>query len=452
MRTLRKIYYLKALSLSLGTLSSKISFYVCVMVYISLGNAITAEKAFVVLGYYHTLRSTLTIYIPLGISQLAELRSSLVRIKQVIMEEETTSEYPALQVINKSRYDFCVLVNKATVIIDDKTILDNITIEAEKGLVAITGSVGCGKSALLGLLLKDLTPTKGTVDIQGSVSYASQEPWLFPGSIKQNILFGQPYNKERYKKVLDVCCLRADLDLLPNGDLTIAGDRGLNLSRGQQARINLARAVYRDCNIYLLDDCLSALDAHVSQQVFDDCIKGLLKDKLCIIVTHHIRHLQQAHKIIFLNEGSIERTGNFKDLEQKSTKFKNNSVNDSIDKPEKLKSPNKAEENNAIDTTYFENSGIHHRYIKEDTSSETSHQLNTQAAMEDKEEDETKTMLEPIAYKAYSEKKTHGKIRFSIYKSYFNFGGGIPVILALLAMFLIAQGSMSYSDVLIGRW
>lgn len=452
MRTLRKIYYLKALSLSLGTLSSKISFYVCVMVYISLGNAITAEKAFVVLGYYHTLRSTLTIYIPLGISQLAELRSSLVRIKQVIMEEETTSEYPVLQVINKSRRDFRVLVNKATVIVDNRTILDNITIEAEKGLVAITGSVGSGKSALLGLLLKDLTPTKGTVDIQGSISYASQEPWLFPGSIKQNILFGQPYNKERYRKVLDVCCLRADLDLLPNGDLTIAGDRGLNLSRGQQARINLARAVYKDCNIYLLDDCLSALDAHVSQQVFDECIKGLLKDKLCIFVTHHIRHLQQADKIIIVDEGSIEKTGSFNDLEQKGTKFKNINVNESIVTPEKLKLANKEEGNEAINTTYLENNGIHHRDIKENRLTGALNQLNTQAASEDKEEGETKTLLDPIAEKAYSEEKTHGKVRFSVYKSYFNFGGGIPVILALLVMFLIAQGSMSYSDVLIGKW
>lgn len=454
MKTLKKIYYLKALSLSLGTLSSNISFYVCVMVYTSLGNAITAEKAFVVLGYYHTLRSTLTIYIPLGISQLAELRSSLVRIKQVIMEEETTSDSFALQTVNKSSSNSRVLVNKATVIVDDKTILGGITIEAEKGLIAITGSVGSGKSALLGLILKDLTPTEGTVDIQGSISYASQEPWLFPGSIKQNILFGQLYNKERYKKVIDVCCLKADLDLLPKGDLTIASDRGLNLSRGQQARINLARAVYKDCNIYLLDDCLSALDAHVSQQVFDECIKSLLKDKLCIIVTHHIRHLQQVDKIIILNEGFIENTGSFKDLEDKGTKFKSTDVNKSIETPEKLMSTTEMEENDDTNkpSTYLQNNDIHLKKIKVNSITKTSEELNAQVANEDKEASETKNLLELTADKAYSEEKKQGEVSFSIYKRYFNFGGGIFVVLALLGIFVIAQGSMSYSDVLIGKW
>lgn len=443
MKTLRKIYYLKALSLSLGTLSSKISFYVCVMVYISLGNAITAEKAFVVLGFYHTLRSTLTIYIPLGISQLAELRASLTRIKQVLMADEASLDASTILEANENIMSApCVLLDKATVMAGERIILHDISLKVEKGLIAITGSVGSGKSALLGLILKDLVPIKGTVDIQGTVSYASQEPWIFPGSIKQNILFGQPFNKERYYKVISVCCLRTDFNLLPKGDLTIAGDRGLNLSKGQQARINLARAVYKDCDIYLLDDCLSALDAHVSQQVFDECIQGLLKDKLCIMATHHIRHLEQANKIVLLNNGSVERIGHFKELEEAGTEFKNINVNESIETQDKRTSIFQNDDDMAseIDTLLKE------KDIKLNGSSDITKKIKESISNEDN------NLLTPLKEKTYSEDKEHGSVNLSIYKSYFSFGGGKLVILALLSMFIVAQGSLSYSDILIGKW
>lgn len=410
MRTLRKIYYLKALSLSLGTLSSKISFYVCVMVYISLGNAITAEKAFVVLGFYHTLRSTLTIYIPLGITQLAELRSSLVRIKQVMMAAEAILESPKPKISNAAPN---VSVNKATVIINGKKILEGISFEAETGLTAITGNVGSGKSALLGLILKDVTPTEGSIEVQGTVSYASQEPWLFPGSIRQNILFGNVFNRERYDKVVEVCCLKTDFDLFPRHDFTIVGDRGLNLSKGQQARINLARAVYKECNIYLLDDCLSSLDAHVSQHVFEECVKTFLKDKICVLVTHHIQHLQQSDKIIILNDGIVKNTGSFQELESQGTIFKNINVNDTI---------------------------------------ETTSEGHVSTANEDNEADETKGLLVYSKKKVYGEDKETGKVNLSVYKRYFSFGGGVIVVSGLLAMFVIAQGTSSYSDVLIGKW
>lgn len=452
MRTLRKIYYLKALSLSLGTLSSKISFYVCVMVYVSLGNAITAEKAFVVLGYYHTLRSTLTIYIPLGISQLAELRSSLVRIKHVIMAEESmlSLSSPQLKKENESVSPH-VLLNKATVVVDNKRILHEVSIEVEKGLIAITGSVGSGKSALLALILKDLSPSEGTVKIHGSVSYASQEPWLFPGSVKQNILFGQPYNKERYNKVINVCCLRTDLDLLPRGDLTIAGDRGLNLSKGQQARINLARAVYKECSIYLLDDCLSSLDAHVSQQVFDDCIKGFLKDKLCIMVTHHIKHLQQANRIILINDGLVLETGSFKELENAGTKFSNINVNEVIEIPKRIETSAKDSDIKTHNTS-VESKNIQLSNFDANGTSGSLEKLKTSVINEDKEANETNKLLVPTANKTYGEEKQQGDVHFSIYKSYFSFGGGTLVVLALIGMFVVAQGSLSYSDVLIGKW
>lgn len=136
--------------------------------------------------------------------------------------------------------------------------------------------------------------------INGTISYASQEPWVFAATIRQNILFGAKYDKQRYQDVVKVCALEKDFEQFPNGDLSIVGDRGASLSGGQKARINLARAVYRDTDIYLLDDPLSAVDIHVSKHLYEQCICGYLKNKTRILVTHQVHYLKNADSIIIL--------------------------------------------------------------------------------------------------------------------------------------------------------
>lgn len=400
------------MTLSLGTLSSKISFYVCVVCYIYFGNLITAQKAFVVLSCYHTLRSTLTIYIPLGIAQLAELKSSLQRIKHVLTSEEIAPE-PFSEVIEEVS-TVKISLNKASVILEEKKkILEGLTLDIGPGLTTLTGNVGSGKTALLNLLLNDLSPTEGSVEIKGSLSYASQNPWMFPATIRQNILFGQPYDRQRYENVIQVCCLKTDFQYLPHGDHTLAGDRGLNLSKGQQARINLARAVYKDCNIYLLDDCLSALDAHVSKHVFNECIKGFLKNKLCILVTHHSQYLQQSDNIIILNQGVIENTGSFKELEQKVSTLPLTTINET----------------------------------------EKSHETeNGKVPNESNDANEDSKLLVSEESKAYTETKREGGVEVEVYKQYFRFGGGFLIISGLMIFFAVAQVSSSYSDILVGKW
>lgn len=138
--------------------------------------------------------------------------------------------------------------------------LENLNLQVEKGkLYAVIGMVGSGKSSLLSMILGEISLVEGEIRVNGSVSYASQEIWVFSSTVRQNILFGQDYDRQRYQKVVKACALLKDFQQFPQGDLTVVGERGSSLSGGQKARVNLARALYRQSDIYLLDDPLSAV-------------------------------------------------------------------------------------------------------------------------------------------------------------------------------------------------
>ena len=145
--------------------------------------------------------------------------------------------------------------------------------------------------------------------MNGHIAYASQEPWLFAGSVRQNILFGRKMEQRRYEQVIKVCQLKRDFALLPYSDKTIVGERGISLSGGQRARINLARAVYADAPICLLDDPLSAVDAHVGKHMFEECIERYLKGKTRVLVTHQLQFLRNVDRIFVLKDGSIQAEG-----------------------------------------------------------------------------------------------------------------------------------------------
>ncbi|VEN58526.1 unnamed protein product [Callosobruchus maculatus] len=156
----------------------------------------------------------------------------------------------------------------------------------------------------------------GKVNTDGSIAYASQQAWIQNATLRCNILFGRPYNKTEYDKVVEACALRADFNMLPAGDQTEIGEKGINLSGGQKQRISLARAVYSNADIYLLDDPLSAVDSHVGKHIFENVIgpKGLLKDKTRILVTHSITYLPQTDKVIVLKDRVVSESGTYLEL------------------------------------------------------------------------------------------------------------------------------------------
>jgi len=153
---------------------------------------------------------------------------------------------------------------------------------------------------LLNIILRELIPLSGKIQIKGKIAYASQEPWIFSASIRKNILCGLHYDARRYKKVIKASALQTDFTTLPQGDQTIVGERGISLSGGQKARINLARCLYVDADIYLLDDPLSAVDTQVGRHLFDNAINGFLKDKIRILVTHQLQYLVDVDQILAL--------------------------------------------------------------------------------------------------------------------------------------------------------
>lgn len=182
--------------------------------------------------------------------------------------------------------------------------LQDLNLNVKKGsLIAVVGSVGSGKSSLLSALLGEMEKLRGHVGVTGQVAYVPQQAWIQNMSLRDNITFGKNYVRSFYNKIVDMCELKSDLNMLQRGDQTEIGEKGINLSGGQKARVSLARAVYQNADLYLLDDPLSAVDSHVGKHIFDKVIgpKGLLRNKTRILVTHGITFLKDMDLIVHID-------------------------------------------------------------------------------------------------------------------------------------------------------
>ncbi|KAG0069026.1 hypothetical protein BGZ90_000366 [Linnemannia elongata] len=195
--------------------------------------------------------------------------------------------------------------------------LTNIQLSIFEGnLTAIVGRIGQGKSSLLSAILGEMYKLEGTVRTYGSIAYVPQQAWIINATVRENVLLGKPFDQEKYDRIIYASGLKPDIDMLPAEDLTEIGERGINLSGGQKQRVSLARAAYQDADIYLLDDPLSAVDAHVDQHLWHNLIgpSGLLKDKTRILITHGIHHLSEVDQIVVMKDGTISEAGEYQQL------------------------------------------------------------------------------------------------------------------------------------------
>ncbi|KAI0398246.1 ATP-binding cassette transporter protein [Xylariaceae sp. FL0594] len=191
-----------------------------------------------------------------------------------------------------------------------------------KELIAVIGSVGSGKTSLLAALAGDMRKTAGEVVLGASRAFCPQYAWIQNASVRNNILFGKEMNREWYKEVINACALQPDFDMLPDGDATEIGERGITVSGGQKQRINIARAIYFDADIVLMDDPLSAVDAHVGRHIMDNAILGLLKDKCRILATHQLWVLNRCDRIVWMDGGKIRAVDTFDRLMSNEPGFK----------------------------------------------------------------------------------------------------------------------------------
>ncbi|XP_033100977.1 multidrug resistance-associated protein 5-like isoform X2 [Anneissia japonica] len=205
----------------------------------------------------------------------------------------------------------------------DKLVLCDMNIEIPKSsLVGICGAIGSGKTSFLNALLGQLPMVSGRVAVAGRFSYVPQQAWIMNATVRENIIFNEDFDPVRYAEIIEACSLTEDLAVLEQGDNTEIGERGINLSGGQKQRVNLARALYSGGDIFLLDDPLSAVDAHVGKHIFHRCIRELMKDKTVIFVTHHLQYLQYCDDIYLLRSGRIYENGSHNVLMEKDTEYR----------------------------------------------------------------------------------------------------------------------------------
>ncbi|CAN6241978.1 unnamed protein product [Urochloa humidicola] len=297
---------------------SSITFGSCIL----MGIPLTAGSVLSALATFRMLQDPI-FTLPDLLSVFARGKVSADRVAKYLQEEELKCD----AVIQVPRSDTCyaVEIDQGTFSWELETTsptLKDVELKVKRGMkVAICGMVGSGKSSLLSCILGEMPKRDGTVRVSGSKAYVPQTAWILSGNIRDNILFGNPYDKEKYEWIIQACALTKDIEMIANGDLTEIGERGINMSGGQKQRIQIARSMYEDADIYLFDDPFSAVDAHTGSRIFKDCVMGILKDKTVLYVTHQVEFLPAADLILVMQGGMIVQKGKFDDLLQRNIGF-----------------------------------------------------------------------------------------------------------------------------------
>ncbi|KAF8154551.1 multidrug resistance-associated ABC transporter [Crassisporium funariophilum] len=297
--------------------------------------------------------------------------------------------------------------------------LKNLQLDIVKGsFVAIVGRVGCGKSSILQALIGEMRRTKGEVVFGGSVAYVPQVPWIRNATLRENILFGQKDDDEKFHNVIQACSLQHDLTVLPQGENTAIGEKGINLSGGQKARVSLARAAYSQSDIVLLDDPLSAVDAYVGKSILEDCIlAGPLASRTRILVTHALHVLDKTDYIYVMDNGAILEQGTYSEL-----------LSDSI---------------------------MFSRLIEEYGSADSAGQSSQHSGEcePDKQEGQIKKSLDDVKDVLMQlEERNVGAVSWDIYKKYLRFAGGLTWVPLVLLLLMLTEGSNVATTLVLGFW
>ncbi|XP_070253922.1 ATP-binding cassette sub-family C member 12 isoform X3 [Myotis yumanensis] len=323
-----------------------------------------------------------------------------------------------------------------------KSVLHNISFVVRKGKVlGICGNIGSGKSSLIAALLGQMQLQQGVVAVSGTLAYVSQQAWIFHGSVRENILFGAKYDHQRYQHTVRVCALQEDLSSLPYGDLTEIGERGLNLSGGQKQRISLARAVYSDREVYLLDDPLSAVDARVGKHVFEECIRKALRGKTVVLVTHQLQFLESCDEVILLEDGEICEKGTHQELMEERGRY--------------AKLVHNLRGLQFKDPEHIYNSAMVEALQEGPADRDEGAVLAPDEKEEGKESDTYSEFIDikaPLHQLVQTQPPREGAVTWRTYHTYIKAAGGYLLSLFTLTLFLLMIGSTAFSNWWLGFW
>ncbi|XP_070656064.1 ATP-binding cassette sub-family C member 4-like [Bos indicus] len=419
--------YLRGMNLASFFAVSKIMIFVTFITNELLDNLITASQVFVVVMLFEALRFSSTLYFPMAVEKVSEAVVSIRRIKNFLLLDEIPELYPQ----HPSDSERIVDMQDFTAFWDEESetpTLRGLSFTVRPGeLLAVVGPVGAGKSSLLRALLGELPPSQGKVSVHGRIAYVSQQPWVFPGTVRSNILFGKKYEKDQYEKVIRACALEEDLQNLKE-DVIVRGDGGTPLSQGQRARVSLARAVYQDADIYLLDDPLSAVDAGVSRHLFEQCIHQVLKEKITILVTHQLQYLKDASQILILRDGKMVERGTYSQFLKSGV-----DIFSFFEKGNEKSQPSPVPGTPTVISESLVQSLQSPRPSLKD------------AAPEDQDTENIQVTL-PL------EDHLEGKVGFKTYVNYFTAGADWPVIIFLILVNIAAQVTYVVQDWWLALW
>ncbi|XP_070617726.1 ATP-binding cassette sub-family C member 12-like [Erythrolamprus reginae] len=429
---LEKAGYVQSVNTTLAPIVSTLTTVMLFSFHTLLKRELTAAAAFSVISVFNTMRFSIAT-LPFSVRAIAEASIALKRLKKIITMKtpsayvrtlrgsryavvlkdvtsfwESASEEPHKKsgketLLNgkkmfksSSRVDVVISHSRISMLgsdIDHSFLLRNISFIVEKGKVlGISGNIGSGKTSILKAVLGQMYLCRGNVMVNGTLAYVSQQAWIFHGNVRDNILFGEAYNEQRYNHIINICSLKTDMERLSYGDMTEIGEGGVTLSGGQRQRISLARAVYANRDIYLLDDPLSAVDAQVGKSIFQECIKKALKEKTILLVSHQLQYLQFCDQIILMEDGKILESGTHTQLLKANGRYAQLFYNQRSEDAFILRKILKKEQAE-IDTlpSIFIPQGFDNH---DDTDSKKSHENGTSRSFDEPEDTETKTDLE----------------------------------------------------------
>lgn len=439
---LRKLGYMNATMIIFWGSSSVVISLAVFAVYVLIDpyNILDASTAFVSLTIFGLIRRPLMM-LPNFIASFVEASVSMKRLNKYSWNEEINRDDIQPQLKEGS----AIFVKDGNFSWGDENTpcLKDINLDIQEGsLVAVVGPVGSGKSSLLMALLGEMNKIGGFMAHSRNIAYASQIPWIQNTTLKNNILFGKACVESKYRKVIEATALLPDLNVLPAGDITEIGEKGINLSGGQKQRISMARAIYNDASIYLLDDPLSAVDAHVGKHLFNSVIgpKGMLRKKTRVLVTHNLAYVAQTDMIIVLNNGTVTEMGSYEDLMNQQGPFAdliatyvaNGKENDDKDLPKK----SDAKETQKLAEMERQVSAV-------STTSVMSDKSTAQSEMNDKQSVNKGELIK-------TETVEKGKVQRKVYIAYVREYG--PFIFLMLSALILANICNGGSSIWLSQW